>query len=68
MKDWEIYEDQIFEKLKKEFPNSNILKNQKIKGKYSKRSRQIDILVTSSSIGNEMKVVVDCKKFSKKLM
>ncbi len=67
MKDWEIYEDQIFAKLKEEFPNSNILKNQKIKGKYSKRSRQIDILVTSSSIGNEMKVVVDCKKFSKKI-
>lgn len=67
MKDWEIYEEQIFEKLRKEFPNSNILKNQKIIGKYSKRSRQIDILVKSKIIGKELIVIVDCKKFKKKI-
>ncbi|MBK9014621.1 MAG: restriction endonuclease [Saprospiraceae bacterium] len=65
MKDWEIYERQIFDKLNEEFPDAEISKNQKIIGKFSKINRQIDILVISKSIGHEIKVVIDCKKFSK---
>lgn len=67
MKDWQIYEERIFEKLNKSFPDSSILKNQKIIGKYSKRSRQIDILVRQELIGREIIIVIDCKKFSKKI-
>jgi len=67
MKDWEKYEERIFEKLNDSFPGSSILKNQKIIGKYSERSRQIDILVRSESIGRELIVIIDCKKFSKKI-
>ena len=67
MKDWEIYEQQIFDKLHELFPNSNIQKNQKVIGRYSERSRQIDILVKSSSIGREVLIIIDCKKFSKKI-
>jgi hypothetical protein len=67
MKDWEIYERQIFDKLQDEFPGSRIKKNQRIVGKYSLRSRQIDILVTSQSIGQELIIVIDCKKFGKKI-
>ncbi|MCM0665105.1 restriction endonuclease [Flavobacterium tyrosinilyticum] len=67
MKDWEKYEEQIFEKLSDEFPDSNILKNQKITGKYSNRSRQIDILVKSESIGRNLLIAVDCKMFNKKI-
>ena len=67
MKDWEKYEQQIFDKLDKLFPNSDIKKNQLVIGKYSERSRQIDILVKSQSIGRELLIVIDCKKFSKKI-
>jgi hypothetical protein len=67
MKDWEKYEEQIFEKLNELFPSSSIEKNQKIKGRYSERSRQIDILVRSESIGRELIIVIDCKKFSKRI-
>lgn len=67
MKDWEKYEQQIFDKLDELFPNSDIQKNQRIIGKYSERSRQIDILVKSQSIGREILIVIDCKKFSKKI-
>lgn len=67
MKDWEKYEEQIFEKLRTEFPDADIKKNQKIVGKYSERSRQIDILIKSKSIGRELLVAVDCKKFSEKI-
>ena len=67
MKDWEKYEEQIFEKLNELFPSSSIKKNQNIKGRYSERSRQIDILVRSESIGRELIIVIDCKKFSKRI-
>lgn len=67
MKEWEEYEDQIFDKLNSEFPDSDIRKNQKIKGIFSKRSRQVDILVRATAIGKNLKIVVDCKKFSKKV-
>jgi hypothetical protein len=67
MKDWEKYEIQIFEKLDELFPNSDIKKDQRIIGRYSERSRQIDILVKSQSIGRELLIVIDCKKFSKKI-
>lgn len=67
MKDWEKYEKQIFEKLENEFPKSNILKNQKLPGIFSKRKRQVDILVKTSAIGKEMIIAIDCKKFNKKI-
>lgn len=67
MKDWEIYEKQIFDKLSTEFPQSKIEKNQKITGIFSKRKRQIDILVKTSAIGKDLIIAIDCKKFSKKI-
>ena len=67
MKDWENYEDQIFEKLRTSFPNSDIRKNQKIIGRYSERSRQIDILVKATVMNREVLIIIDCKKFSKKI-
>jgi Restriction endonuclease len=67
MKDWEKYEFEIFDKLKNEFPGGEILKNQKKIGVFSKRSRQIDILVKAEMIGKEIFGVIDCKKFSKKI-
>lgn len=67
MKDWEKYETEIFDKLNKEFPDGEILKNQKIIGTFSKRSRQIDILVKAKLIGKNIFGVIDCKKFSKKI-
>lgn len=67
MKDWEKYESQIFGKLKKEFPKVKILKNQEIRGLFSKRIRQIDILINGKLIGKQLIGVVECKKFNKKI-
>ncbi len=67
MNDWEKYEEQIFEKLNSLFPDSSIEKNQRIIGRFSERSRQIDILIRSKSIGRELIIVIDCKKFSKRI-
>lgn len=65
--DWKEYETQIFEKFCSEFPNSNVLINQSIPGKYSLVSRQVDILIKSDMIGYELLGVVECKYFSKKV-
>lgn len=67
MKDWQRYETQIFESLKFKFPKSNIKFNQKIEGLFSKRKRQVDILVCELILEKEFKIVIDCKKFSKKI-
>jgi len=67
MKDWQEYESQIFELLKLKFPNSNIDFNQKIEGLFSKRKRQIDILVSEKVLNKDIRIVIDCKKFSKKI-
>jgi len=67
MKDWEHYEDQILERLQEKFPGAKLKKNQKIRGKFSKAKRQIDILFTGEVLGKEVIGVVECKKFSKKI-
>jgi len=67
MKDWEKYESQIFEKLRIDFPNSHIKKDQKLQGKFSMIKRQIDILVKGKEIGKDVTIVIDCKKFSRKV-
>lgn len=67
MQSWKKYEDQIFLKLHREFPNSEILKNQKIQGIYSKRIRQIDILIKGEICGKNIFGIIDCKNFSRKL-
>lgn len=67
MKDWEKYEVQIFDKFAELFPDAEILKNQRVIGRYSNRSRQVDILIKSRSVGREFIIIIDCKKFSKKI-
>jgi hypothetical protein len=67
MEAWEKYEEKILNKLSKEFPDSELLKNQRIKGIYSKRSRQIDILINGELIGKKIIGVIDCKQFNKKI-
>jgi len=67
MKEWEDYEAQIFKKIKSEFPETEVLKNQKIQGYFSKQKRQIDILVKGNFIGKDIIGVVECKNFNKKI-
>lgn len=67
MAEWEDYEMQIFEKLKEEFPDSEILKNQKIEVRLSKVKRQIDILVKGTLVGRDILGVVECKNFNEKV-
>jgi len=64
-KEWEAYEIQVYNEFKNQFPNREVLFNQKIRGKYSKSLWQIDILVKDSK--NKIIGAFDCKHFSKKV-
>lgn len=64
---WSKYEAQIYRYFKDNYPESQILFDQKLKGRYSEVNRQIDILVKHNVTDNELIGVFDCKHFSQKV-
>lgn len=64
---WKDYEKEIYEYFSETFPNTRIQYNQFVIGKYSKVKRQIDILIEGSIAGFNLKIIIDCKYFSKKI-
>ena len=63
---WQEYEREICEELRKLFPESNILTNQRMAGRCGSM-RQVDILVRERVAGREINIVVDGKYFSRKV-
>ena len=62
--DWRDYEKIVLEECHRVFCNSTIKYNVHIKGIYSKRIRQIDVLIQTSSGAI---YVIDTKKYSLKV-
>ncbi len=67
MSDWEIYEQQIFEKFRSKYDNCDFIKNHKIKGLYSNVNRQIDVAIIGNLAGIEQLGVIECKYYNKKI-
>lgn len=65
MPEWEVYEQEIFDKFKKEFPHASIIKNHHIIGKFSLVKRQIDIAIIGNLAGYTLLGVVECKYFGR---
>lgn len=65
--EWKKYEREIFRYFRDTFPDTSIKYDQHIIGKFSKVSRQVDILIEGEIVGFEIKIVVDCKYFSKNI-
>lgn len=63
-KDYEIYITKHFQSL---FPETSIQHDVRREGLMSKTKRQIDILIEGRIAGFDLKVVVDCKYFNKKV-
>jgi len=63
---WGRYETEVFEACKIAFPNASVVKNEKIRGRFSGRSRQIDILIKENIAGKNISIAVDCKLYKKK--
>lgn len=64
---WATYEQQVFELFKEHFPDANVRKNVRVKGRLSKRKRQIDVLVSENTPAGPLKTVVDAKSFKRKV-
>ncbi len=64
---WKDYEEEIFNHFKSKYPESETTLNAKLNGRYSKVSRQIDILVEGYFAGSRIRLVVDGKYFKKKV-
>lgn len=67
MRKWQKYEEHILTKLEEQFPDSEILSNQKMRGRYSKTKRQVDVLLRGKLAKWDMLGVVECKCFSRKI-
>jgi hypothetical protein len=64
---WKKYELEILTYFQETYPETTITFDKKIIGRYSKVERQIDIFIEGEIAGYEIKIVVDCKYFSKNI-
>lgn len=64
---WREYEKEIFEIFRKQYPNAEITLDAKIVGRFSKKSRQIDIFIEQYVAGNRLRIAIDAKYFNKKI-
>jgi hypothetical protein len=64
---WTIYEQQVFELFKDHLPSAKVRKNVHVKGRFSKRKRQIDILIAEKTAVGILKTVIDTKLFNRKV-
>jgi hypothetical protein len=64
---WKKYESEILTYFQETYPETTITFDKKIIGRYSKVERQIDIFIEGEIAGYEIKIVVDCKYFSKNI-
>lgn len=64
---WSSYEQAVFDCFRSHYPRADIQKDVHLKGRYSKRMRQIDILITEDTPAGPVKIVVDAKLYNRKL-
>jgi hypothetical protein len=62
---WRDYEKVIHEMFSEMYPEAEIVHNTSLTGRYSKTSRQIDILITDYAAGEKFTIVVDGKYYGK---
>ncbi len=65
--DWKEYEIYITKHFQRLFPQTSIQHNVRREGLMSKVKRQIDILIEGKVAGFDLKIIVDCKYFNKKV-
>jgi hypothetical protein len=64
---WKEYETYITRHFQRLFPETSIQHNVRREGLISKTKRQIDILIEGRVAGFDLKIIVDCKYFNKKV-
>jgi hypothetical protein len=64
---WKDYEKEVHDYFAQMYPNSTITYDAKIIGRYSKKERQLDVLIEDNIAGFPLKVVIDAKYFSRNI-
>lgn len=64
---WRAYEDQVFALFREHLPQARLRQNVKLRGRFSKRKRQIDILIVEKTPAGKLRTVVDTKHFGRKV-
>lgn len=64
---WKKFEKDIYNFLKEQYPENSIKSNHYIRGRYSKRKRQIDVLIEGFTGGRKFRQIVECKHYNEKL-
>ena len=64
---WKEYEIYITRHFQKQFPETSIQQNVRRKGLMSKTDRQIDILIEGRVAGINLRIIIDCKYFNRKV-
>lgn len=64
---WKNYEKEVHRYFSNMYPTATITYDAKLIGRYSKKERQIDVLIEDDIAGFPFKLVVDAKLFSKKI-
>ena len=65
--DWKEYEARIMSHFRKVYPGASVRRDVKLDGIISQQKRQVDILIEDSVAGLDVRIVVDCKYFSRQL-
>jgi len=64
---WKDYEKEIHQQFKEVYPDADITHDAKVRGRYSKVDRQIDILIEDFVAGENIRIMVDAKFFSENI-
>ena len=64
---WQEYEKQVFAEIQRIYPNANIVHDTRLPGRFSRTTRQVDILISGTAAGLLFRTVVDTKFYDKKL-
>lgn len=64
---WKDYEKEIHDYFYQMYPNANVTYDARLEGRYSKKQRQIDVLIEDEIAGFSTRVVVDAKYFSENI-
>ena len=65
--DWKDYEKEVHQYFVEMYPEATITHNSKIRGRYSKKERQIDVLIEDEVADFRIKIVVEARHFSRRI-
>ncbi|HVU94515.1 MAG TPA: restriction endonuclease [Puia sp.] len=64
---WKDFEKRVLEYFSHRFPDCKIDRNVKIVGRLSKRKREIDILLSTTTFGSSVQLAIECKRWNSKI-